>query len=38
MVFENGIKNIQAAAYNGTRMVYSFEINPYRFLILHDVF
>ena len=23
MVFENGIKNIQAAAYNGARTVYS---------------
>ena len=22
MVFENGVKNIQAAAYNGARMVY----------------
>ena len=23
MVFENGVKNIQAAAYNGARMVHS---------------
>ena len=25
MVFGNGVKNIQAAAYNGTRMVASFK-------------
>ena len=24
MVFENGVKNIQAAAYNGARTVYEF--------------
>jgi hypothetical protein len=24
MVFENGVKNIQAAAYNGARTVYTF--------------
>ena len=29
MVFENGVKNIQAAAYNGARMVLlSFEYQP----------
>ena len=25
MVFENGVKNIQAAAYNGARMVCTYE-------------
>ena len=25
MVFENGVKNIQAAAYNGMRMVFFFQ-------------
>ena len=27
MVFGNGVKNIQAAAYNGARMVYNLKIN-----------
>jgi hypothetical protein len=26
MVFENGVKNIQSAAYNGTRTVYQLPI------------
>ena len=28
MVFENGVKNIQAAAYNGARMVISLKRKP----------
>jgi hypothetical protein len=27
MIFENGVKNIQAAAYNGARTVYIKELN-----------
>ena len=29
MVFENGVKNIQAAAYNGVRTVYVVEISTF---------
>ena len=29
MVFENWVKNIQAAAYNGARTVYCFEISGF---------
>ena len=29
MVFENGVKNIQAAAYNGALTVYQLDSNPH---------
>ena len=29
MVFENGVKNIQAAAYNGARTVFNLKIQNY---------
>ena len=32
MVFENGVKNIQAAAYNGARTVYKRRQDAYSFL------
>ena len=41
MVFENGVKNIQAAAYNGARTVYTFEIctiaGNYGYLITPEI-
>ena len=33
MVFEYGVKNIQAAAYNGARTVTKMKINTYRSII-----
>jgi hypothetical protein len=35
MVFENGLKNIQAAAYNGARTVDRFEFKNYLMLYLN---
>jgi phage-related protein len=33
MVFENGVKNIQAAAYNGARTVYHASLKSFKFIL-----
>jgi hypothetical protein len=33
MVFENGVKNIQAVAYNGARTVYHASLKSFKFIL-----